>query len=105
MSSTYDNTYGSAEGGYDADFEIIDDGFEDGEGETVTLGVPQPSNTLLSLYDDVNAVHIVSLSEDDTRKPYEVLMQLVGMCEGHGDLLDQLGVTVVRGSRHEQGGS
>ena len=80
----------------DIDFEIEDEGFDDEDGEQITIGTPQPDNTLMSLFNDTEVVHVISSRENEDRKPYEVLIDLVStFCE-----VNDLDVKIERGPRH-----
>lgn len=82
----------------DSMFDFEEEGFDD-EDNAVTIGVKQPDQTLMSLFDDTKAVHLVSIFPDDKRRPYTVLMEILEHLEGNTEVHDAFGINIVTGDR------
>ena len=80
------------------EFEIEDEGFEDGEGEQITLGVPSPENTLLTIFNSERSLHIVLGKDVETvEDPRSVIMAIIEEFSNldHGnDWLESRGLSV-----------
>jgi hypothetical protein len=62
----------------DADFEIIDEGFDDENGEKVTIGVESPDSSIMTIFNNTKAVHLLALNDDSkSYDPRGVIMDII----------------------------